>query len=214
MFSDTSLKRNSCSTLGTAVFVGIRILEGPLESTASLLERVKACDTEARERLVRRYLPALQRWARGRLPAGRRDLADTDDLVQVTLLRALDKVQGFEHRGAGSFMAYLRRTLKNEILDQIRRAARRPRMDEVDERLTEIAPSPLEQAIGRESLEAYEAALEQLPDPHQEAVVLRIEMGWTYPAIAEALGSPTPNAARMTVARALARIAEAMDERA
>ena len=185
-----------------------------MESTASLLERVKARDPQAEKRLVQRYQLALKRWARGRLPASARGLADTDDLVQVTLIRALDKVQGFEHRGAGSFMAYLRRTLKREIIDQIRKAAKHAGKVEADEKLTEIAPTPLEEAIGRETFEAYEAALEQLPDPHQEAVVLRIEMGWTYPAIAEALGSPTPNAARMTVARALARIAEAMDERA
>ena len=185
----------------------------PEESTASLLERVRAGAPEARDRLVRRYLPSLQRWARGRLPARARDLADTDDLVQVTLIRALDKVQGFEHRGEGSFLAYLRRTLQNQIRDQLRRAGRRPVSEEITESMSVMEPSPLEELIGRQTLEAYDAALERLPAAQQEAVMLRVEMGFTYPEIAQAIGAPSPNAARMTVARALARLAEAMDAR-
>ena len=185
----------------------------PEESTASLLEHVRAGAPEARDRLVRRYLPSLQRWARGRLPARARDLGDTDDLVQVTLIRALDKVQDFEHRGEGSFLAYLRRTLQNQIRDQLRRAGRRPVSEEVTESMSVMEPSPLEELIGRQTLDAYDAALERLPAAQQEAVMLRVEMGFTYPQIAQATGAPSPNAARMTVARALARLAEAMDAR-
>jgi RNA polymerase sigma-70 factor (ECF subfamily) len=183
------------------------------ESTATLLERVKSGAPQARDRLVRRYLPALQRWARGRLPSTARDLADTDDLVQVTLIRALDRVQDFEHRGEGSFLAYLRRTLQNQIRDQLRRSGRRPASEDVKESMSVMGPSPLEEAIGYQTLEAYEAALEQLSPAHQEAVMLRVEMGFTYPEIAQAIGAPSANAARMTVVRALARLAEAMNAR-
>ena len=185
----------------------------PDESTASLLERIKAGAPEARDRLVRRYLPPLRRWARGRLPSYARDLADTDDLVQVTLIRALDKVQDFEHRGEGSFLAYLRRTLQNQIRDQLRRAGRRPVSEEVTRSMSVMGPSPLEELIGRQTLEAYDAALERLPAAQQEAVMLRVEMGFTFPEVAQAIGAPSPNAARMTVVRALARLAEAMDAR-
>jgi RNA polymerase sigma-70 factor (ECF subfamily) len=181
------------------------------ETTASLLRRVRDGDASARDGLIRRYLPALRRWARGRLPGGARHLADTDDLVQVTLLRALDKVQEFEHRGEGSFLAYLRRILKNEICDQMRRAARRPAGEPMSETLTVNEQSPLEAVIGQETLERYEAALARLPDDQQEAVMLRIELGFSWSEVAEATGSPTPNAARMAVTRAIARLAEEMD---
>jgi RNA polymerase sigma-70 factor (ECF subfamily) len=40
---------------------------------------------------------------------------------------------------------------------------------------------------------------------------MRIEFGFTFPEIAEALGRPSANAARMTVSRALVRLAEVMD---
>jgi hypothetical protein len=55
-----------------------------LETTFHLIERARAGDQEALERLFARHLKPLQRWARGRLPKWARDLADTDDLVQET----------------------------------------------------------------------------------------------------------------------------------
>jgi RNA polymerase sigma-70 factor (ECF subfamily) len=54
------------------------------EPTVALIRRVRDGDSVARDTLLKRYLPALRRWAHGRLPASARDLSDTDDLVQVT----------------------------------------------------------------------------------------------------------------------------------
>ncbi|HVS66350.1 MAG TPA: hypothetical protein VMT85_22925 [Thermoanaerobaculia bacterium] len=48
------------------------------ESTATLLGKARAGDEDARERLIRRYLPVLRQWARGRLPGYARDAVDTD----------------------------------------------------------------------------------------------------------------------------------------
>lgn len=182
-----------------------------LESTASLLGRIREGSHPARDRLVRRYLDPLRRWARGRLPVGLRDLTDTDDLVQVTFLAALDHVEGFEYRKDGAFLAYLRRILQNRIRDEVRRAGRRPGQTEFPEEFPAAAPSPLEQAIGKQGVERYEQALQKLRPEQQEAVMLRMELGFTYPEIAAALGSPTPNAARMMVTRGLLRLAEVMD---
>jgi len=184
-----------------------------LESTASLLGRIRDGSHPARDRLVRRYLDPLRRWARGRLPVGLRDLTDTDDLVQVTLLAALDHVEGFEYRKDGAFLAYLRQILQNRIRDEVRRAGRRPGQTEFPEEFPAAAPSPLEQAIGKQALARYEQALQELRPEQQEAVILRMELGFTYPEIATALGSPTPNAARMMVTRGLIRLAEVMDAR-
>lgn len=182
-----------------------------MESTAALLASVRAGDAAAREQLVRRYLPALRRWAHGRLPAPARGMVDTDDLVQVAIMRALNRVESFEPQRAGAFLAYLRRILLNSIRDEIRRAARRPRSEALPEELVDHAPSLVEKAIGNEAMEAYQAALGKLPETQQEAVILRVEFGFTYQEIAEAVGSPSANAARMTVSRSLLRLAEVMD---
>lgn len=185
---------------------------GPLETTASLLAMVRAGDAAARERLVLRYLPALRRWTHGRLPGFARDLLDTDDLVQNCLVRALDHLKGFEPRREGAFLAYLRRIILNEIRDEIRRVRRRPGRDELPENQADEGPSPIQAAVGRQKLEKYEHALATLGSDQQEAIIMSIEMGFTHQQIAEALGSPSANAARMFVARALVRLAEAMNE--
>ena len=182
----------------------------PLDSTAKLLLRIKAGEARAKELLAARYLKALQRFAHGRLPPRARDLFDTQDLVQVTLVRALEHVERFEAQGPGSFHAYLRQALMNQIRDQARRVARSPERSELPGDLATPERSPLEQAIGRDALERYEGALARLSDEQKEAVVLRLELGFTYDEIAEAIGSPTANAARMLVTRALARLAEMM----
>ncbi|HSM50047.1 MAG TPA: sigma-70 family RNA polymerase sigma factor [Thermoanaerobaculia bacterium] len=183
---------------------------GGVESTTTLLVQVRDGDERAREELVRRLLPRLRRWAHGRLPQYARDLADTDDLVQVALLRALDRVSEFEPRREGAFLAYLRRIVLNSVRDEIRRAGRRPLRGELAESLSEPGPSLVEKAIGREVVAAYEAALSSLPEEQQEAVIMRVEFGYTYPEIAEALGKRSANAARMEVSRALLRVAEVM----
>ena len=185
----------------------------PLDSTASLLLQARSGDRTARERLAERYLPPLRRWARGRVPAGARDLTDTDDLVQMTLMAALDRVEAFEYRQDGAFAAYLRRVLQNKIRDQARRMGRRPDHQPLDDGWESEEPTPLEAAIGQEKLDCYERGLARLSTQHQEMVILRVEFGFTFAEVAEAVGAPSSNAARMAIARALVRLAEVMDEK-
>ena len=106
------------------------------EPTVALIRRIRDGDGGARDVLLKRYLPVLRRWAHGRLPASARDLSDTDDLVQVTLLRALKNIDEFDARHTGSFLAYLRQILLNHVRDELRRQQRRPGGAELD---TELA---------------------------------------------------------------------------
>jgi RNA polymerase sigma factor (sigma-70 family) len=184
----------------------------PLERTLDLLERVRDGDTRARERLFARFLPVLTAWAHERLPRGARDLAETDDLVQVTLARALRRVDTFEYRGEGAFLAYLRQILLNAARDEVRRAVQRRPHQMLDDEHPDPAPSPLERVVGRDTLERYEAALATLEPAQREAVILKVEMGYSNPELAEALGRPSVDAARVFVARALVALAEAMRE--
>jgi len=180
-------------------------------STASLLIRARSGDAPAREALATRYIKMLGRWAHGRVPHTARDLIDTDDLVQQTLVRAFNNLEGFESRGEGAFVAYLRQILLNQIRDQSRRAKRRPEHVELDESYEESrSESPLEQAIGRDRLRDYEAALARLGEGQRHAVILRLEMGMRYREIAEALDIPNANAARSLVGRGMANIAGLM----
>jgi RNA polymerase sigma-70 factor (ECF subfamily) len=181
------------------------------EATVHLLERVRAGDADALDRLYRRYLPSLRRWAHGRLPRLARALCDTDDLVQDTLMQTLRRLDAFEPRFDGALQAYLRQALVNRVRDQLRRAAVAPAPGTVPEDYPAALASPLEQAIGGELAARYEAALERLRPEERELIVARVEMGDSYQQIAEALGKSSPDAARMAVARALVRLAEEMD---
>lgn len=182
--------------------------DGGADSTAALIGRIRSGDAAAREQLFARCLPRLQKWAHRRLPRRARDIADTDDLVQVALLRAFHRVEGFEARREGAFLAYLRTILLNAVRDELRRSARRPDVTDVDEEwLQDGGPSVLDEVIGRDRARQYEAALGRLTAEQREAVILRVEFDMSFREIAEAMGKPNADAARMTVARALTRLA-------
>ena len=181
-----------------------------LETTVQLVARAKAGDRDALDRLFTLHGPPLKRWARGRLPQWARDLADTDDLVQETLLRTFTQIEGFDARGVGALQAYLRQAVLNRIRDELRRKGRRPDSTGLDTQDEDPGLSPLELAIGHEAVERYEQALARLRSEEREAIIARVELGYSYAELAEALGKPTPDAARKTAQRALVRLAEEM----
>src|SRR5688572_11896092 len=117
------------------------------ESTIVLLDRYRGGDAEALNMLYARYLGPLRRWARGRLPQWARDLGDTEDLVQDTLIQALGRLDTFEARGNGALGGYLRQAILNRIIDKVRR--RRPLVvPEIPTDVAAVEPSPLEELIG------------------------------------------------------------------
>jgi RNA polymerase sigma factor (sigma-70 family) len=179
-------------------------------STFDLIARARAGDQAALEQLFERHLAPLQRWASGRLPRWARDLAETDDLVQDTLIQTFKRIESFEPRRVGALQAYLRQAVLNRIRDELRRKGRQPDLTALDGLELDPARSPLEQAIGHEAVDRYERALERLQPEQREAIIGRVEMGYSYEELAEALGKPTADAARKTAQRALLRLADEM----
>ncbi len=90
-----------------------------LESTKTLILRIRSGDETARNELFARFLPGLRRWAHGRLLRRARELAEPDDLAQNSILHALSRVDEFEPRRPGAFLAHLRRILVNCIREDI-----------------------------------------------------------------------------------------------
>jgi hypothetical protein len=60
---------------------------GAPESTVELLARARAGDEAALNEVFARAIPLVKRWASGRLPRWARDMIDTDDLVQETVVK-------------------------------------------------------------------------------------------------------------------------------
>ncbi len=183
---------------------------GKLLATTQLLARYRDGEQAAADDLFRRYMPKLRRWARGRLPAYGRDLSETEDLVQVTFYRALNRLKDFDTQQPGGFLAYLRTILLNLVREEIRNSGRRPAKAPLEMSLPSNQAAPLEQVIGSEQLAVYERALSKLPDMKRNAVIMRLEFGMSFEEIATELERPSANAARMTVSRAVDELATLM----
>jgi RNA polymerase sigma factor (sigma-70 family) len=180
------------------------------ESSLDLLKRVQAGDSSALDALIARYRPRLVRWASGRLPPHARDLAETQDLVQETLIRAFRKIGQIEIRGEGALQAYLRQVLLNTLRMELRRVRRRPVGSELESGIESDDPSPLEQAVSGAAIERYERALNTLREGDRELVIAHVEFGFSHQELANAFGKPSANAARMALQRALLQLAKEM----
>ena len=183
-----------------------------LESSFELIHRAQQGDDEALNRLLERYVPRLRRWASGRLPAHARDLGDTNDLVQDAVIGTFRNLGTFEQRNEGALQAYLRQAVLNRLRDQIRRTSRRPNRGALDPETPGQDASPLEAAIGAQALDRYDRALARLDDRDREAVIARLELGYSYTEIAALVDKPTPGAARVAISRAVTKLARYMAE--
>ena len=177
------------------------------ESTVELLDRCRAGDARARDALFSRLYPRLTVFAHAQLPRRARGLKETGDLVNEALLKTFSKLDQIEHRHAGSLLGYLRQAVRNQVRDEIRRANRRPPSDATVGHLADERPSQVEEAIGAEERDLYERALAKLSADDRTAIHLKHELDLSYREIAETLGKPSADAARMVVSRATLRLA-------
>jgi RNA polymerase sigma-70 factor (ECF subfamily) len=181
-----------------------------LLSTMDLVARARAGDREALETICIRSLKALSRFAVGRLPRRVRGMVETQDLVAEALQRALARLHEIDVQREGALTAYLRRVLKNLIVDKLRAVDRRPVAVTLDDQQVDDTRSPLQRVLDNEKVELYELALQRLKPRDTEAIILRLEQQADYEEIAVHLGFPTGNAARVAVRRALLRLAHEM----
>lgn len=145
--------------------------------------------------------PLLRRFAHGRLPQLLRHEQDTADLVQLTWLKVLDKLDGIALGAPGDFFSYLRTVLLNALREALRRHGRSP----VDARVeADGLALPAEQVTPNDWL-AYEQALASLPPEQRVLVLMRFEFGMSFAEIAAEYGE-SAGAVRMRVNRAIARI--------
>jgi RNA polymerase sigma factor (sigma-70 family) len=181
----------------------------PIPTSLELLAEVQSGNKRALDELCRRYLPHLEDWASGRLPANRRDLSDTDDIVQEVMIRVMSNLDGFEPHNEAALLCYMRRAVRNRITDEIRRGGRRP-VDQVVDIETaggSDPTTPLDHLMGVDLAERYESAMQRLNMTDQKILKARIEFDNDYEKVAAATGKPSAQAARMAASRAQARLA-------
>jgi len=179
-------------------------------ATVELVERARGGDETAWELLMRRYRGPLQRFARNRLARRPHRMTDTDDVVQEVTINVFRRLHRIELRFPGALLAYLRRSVSNRVADEHRRAVRQGQTATLDDNLPDGHQSPLEATIDRDKVRVYRTALLALGAEDRLAIRMRLERGEGYDIIALRLGKPTPNAARVAVARAMFKLAKQM----
>jgi RNA polymerase sigma-70 factor (ECF subfamily) len=178
---------------------------GPNETT-QLFVRARGGSSEALDGLYRRCAGKLLPLIRLRMGRALRAELESRDILQSVMLKAFQKLQQVQDPGA--LMGWLSKVAENEIRDRVDYLHRQQRDAAVRAPLEDVAdvPAPvrqaLSQAIMNEELERLERALESLPDPQREIIILRKLEELTFPEIAARLGK-SGDACRMQFARAM-----------
>ena len=191
--------------------------EGPPSSTAtspSLLERVKADDPAAWDRLVGLYAPLVYRWCR------RADLPEQEiaDVFQDVFHAVATHIAAFRREGAGdTFRGWLRTITRNKVRDHFRRLGREPGGAGGTEaqlrfaRLPDDRPDADDLDEGTADRGLFGRALELLRGEFEErtwrAFWLTVVEGRSPVDIAPDLGV-SPTAVRMAKSRVLRRLKE------
>jgi RNA polymerase sigma-70 factor (ECF subfamily) len=133
--------------------------------------------------------------------------ADAEDIAQEAFVRFWRS-----RHSAKDPIAYLYACVRRYALEWLRGRGRRARREEAAARADFLDESlftgPLEQ---EERREAIEAALQQLPDPQREVLVLKIWAGLSFQQICESVEIPL-NTAASRYRYALARLRELLGD--
>lgn len=152
---------------------------------------------------LNRFRGYLKLLARAHLSSRFQRQLDPSDIVQATLLRAYGSIEDLHARNDSEVAAWLRtilaRNLANATRDlscQRRDIRRESSLEEALEKsslrleafLGSMEPSPASQLEKHEALERLAEALEQLPEPQREALVLQHWHGRSLDEISSFMG--------------------------
>jgi RNA polymerase sigma-70 factor (ECF subfamily) len=146
-----------------------------------------------------RMRPRLIGYARRRLP----DACLAEDCAQEVLARAVELADRFEHRGPGSYDAWLVGIARRVVLEMSRAATRTISVPEVPDRAT--APDVEDAVIGGADRRRLAVALGKLSDAERRILHLRYVEERDAASAGEEVGME-PGALRMAQLRASRRL--------
>ncbi len=187
-----------------------------------LLILAKAGYSRALARLLDRYRHPLAEQARGHVGRRLRVKLDVEDLLQEVSLEAYRDIGKFRGSTEGEFVCWLRKILDTILLNQVRHyfgTARRNlrherRLADLDDptrglELEPVAPdtSPSQKAVQHERASRLAEAIETLPAPYREVIVLRHLNGLSFVEVARRMDRSEDSVKNMWV-RALRQLRE------
>lgn len=193
------------------------------DATARLVTEASGGDPIAVEALLQQYLPGLRGFLR--LRAGQMLLAkeSCSDLAQSVCRDVIENMGRFRYDGEAGFRRWLYTTALRKVADRYEyyRAQRRdiarektPAQSGTDEELLASYRSfytPSQHAAAREELSRVEQAFQDLPEEQQQVILMAKMIGLPRAEIAREMGR-TEGAVRTLLCRALARLAELLDD--
>ena len=177
--------------------------------------------------VLERFRPYLELLARMQLDARYRAKFDASDLVQQTLLEALQKWEQFRGSSDAELAAWLRQVLAHNLADAVRALGRAKRdiarersLPEEIERsssrlegwLEAVQTSPSQKAVKNEQLLHLAKALAELPSAQREAVELYHLHGCSLAELANRLNR-SQSAVAGLLHRGLKKLREMLEER-
>jgi RNA polymerase sigma-70 factor (ECF subfamily) len=181
-------------------------MEPDVADDAYLLRAHGAGDPHAFARLYDRYDRPCFRFIRRTLAAAHAEAAE--DLHQETWISVSRNAASFDPAKA-SFAGWLFAIARNKVWDHLRRQkVVLLALPEDDEAMTvpDPGPTPLEQAVSRETAQRIVDAVEALPLVQRETFVMFAHAGLSLEEVAQATGVPLETAkSRLRYARATLR---------
>ncbi|MHC4573260.1 MAG: RNA polymerase sigma factor [Planctomycetota bacterium] len=154
-----------------------------------LIWRFKSGSTEAFRRIYEKYIDDLLTLATNLLSDG----AAGEDVVQDVFISFVQSVDKFHL--TGSLKSYLATCVANRSRDYLRKR-RRQQAAALEEagQLTVDVDGPVQLAVRSEELQRLGRALTELPHEQREVVVLRLQAGLKFKAIAKLQNTSTKTA--------------------
>lgn len=189
----------------------------------ALIAAARAGDRIALEKLTEGCRPFLLKIANDELDSGLRVKAAASDLVQETLLEGQEAFARFLGNSEAELLNWLRRILRNNLIDQARKyreAAERDirREKQLDgeksvsfhKTLEAGEKTPLEGLVELEKQATLEMCLKRLPEEYRRVIEMRHIEGMAFAQIGATLNK-SADAARKVWFRALARLRTEMN---
>lgn len=194
--------------------------------TEILVASAQSGDRLALAKVLARCHPELRAWAEARMDAATKARSSPEDILQEVYLDVAQRIDRFDDRGPGSFLAWTRAILNQKLINA-RRVAHRQKRD-INREVQAVVPTDagsywnlLDQVCTdsgtpsrilrhQEALTALLTSLSDLSETHRRVIQLRYLEGYSVVEVAEHLGKSEAAVIALTK-RALEALRQAMD---